>query len=261
MDRYRFALKPRWILSHLFVAAMVVAMVSAGFWQLRRLEERRDRNEQVAALAELPVVAASQLAEPGDFDGVDAIEYRVVSATGTYRADEELLVRNRSSGGAPGSWVLTPLETDDGAVVLVNRGWIPNSGEFEAVPPEAAAPTGSVTVEGLARATETRGRFGPSDPADGTLTDMARADVARIDQQTDGELLPFYLQLQAQDPSPGEGAPEPVPPPEPDEGPHLSYAGQWFIFTTLTLIVYPLILRRRARELEREASLSPPPAP
>jgi cytochrome oxidase assembly protein ShyY1 len=261
MHRYRFALKPRWILSHLFVAAMVVAMVSAGFWQLRRLDEKRERNDQVAALAELPVVEVSELADPGDYDAVEPIEYRVASATGFYRADEELLVRNRSFGGAPGSWVMTPLETTDGSVVLVNRGWIPNSGQLDAVPPEAAAPSGRVTVEGLVRATETRGRIGATDPADGRLTDLARADVARIDEQTDGELLPFYLQLQRQDPPPGDEAPEPVPVPEPDEGPHLSYAGQWFIFATLTLIVYPLILRRRARELERERALSPAPPP
>jgi cytochrome oxidase assembly protein ShyY1 len=261
MDRYRFALKPRWILSHLFVLAMVVAMVSAGFWQLRRLDERRDRNEQVAALAELPVVDATELAAPGGYDAIDEIEYRVASVTGTYRPDEELLVRNRSSGGAPGSWVMTPLESEDGSVVLVNRGWIPNSGELEAVPPEAVAPPGEVTVEGLVRATETRGRLGATDPDEGQLTDMARADIARIDQQTEGDLLPFYLQLQSQAPPPDDDAPEPVPPPEPDEGPHLSYAGQWFIFTTLTLIVYPLILRRRAREIETEASLSSPPPP
>ena len=46
--------------------------------------------------------------------------------------------------------------------------------------------------------------------------------------------------------------PEPVPAPTLDEGPHLSYAVQWFIFTTVAVVGYPLILRRRARELEVE---------
>ena len=41
--------------------------------------------------------------------------------------------------------------------------------------------------------------------------------------------------------------PEPIPKPELDEGPHLNYAGQWFIFALLTIIVYPLLLRRVAR--------------
>jgi cytochrome oxidase assembly protein ShyY1 len=46
---------------------------------------------------------------------------------------------------------------------------------------------------------------------------------------------------------------EPVATPPLDEGPHLSYALQWFTFALMTLIIYPLILRRRAREIEREA--------
>jgi hypothetical protein len=38
-----------------------------------------------------------------------------------------------------------------------------------------------------------------------------------------------------------------VPTPELSDGPHLGYAGQWFIFALLTVIVYPLLLRRVAR--------------
>ena len=42
---YRFALRPKWILSHLFVVALVVLMINLGFWQLRRLDQRRARGE------------------------------------------------------------------------------------------------------------------------------------------------------------------------------------------------------------------------
>jgi surfeit locus 1 family protein len=110
-----------------------------------------------------------------------------------------------------------------------------------------------VTVTGLVRETETRGSFGPTDPTTGTLSNLARADVARVDQQVDEDLLPFYLQLQKQDPPVTASDPRPVPAPALDEGPHLSYALQWFTFALMTVIIYPLILRRRAREIEREA--------
>ena len=46
---YRFLLRPLWILSHLFVLACVVAFVSLGLWQLRRLDERKAYNAQVRA--------------------------------------------------------------------------------------------------------------------------------------------------------------------------------------------------------------------
>lgn len=261
MSRYRFALRPRWIISHLFVLALVGAMFSAGLWQLSRLQEKRDRNETVEARAALAPVDVAGLAAPGD-DDVDELEYRRVTATGAYLPGEEVLVRSRSLNGAPGSWVLSPLALDDGTAVVVNRGWISNSGSLEAVPERSRAPEGPVEVSGLIRLSETRGRFGSQDPAEGQLTDMARADVARIGQQLDVEVLPFYVQLLDQVPEPDAATqPTPVPAPALDEGPHLSYAVQWFIFTTVGVVGYPLILRRRAREVEVEELPDDVPVP
>lgn len=253
MSRFRFALQPKWILSHLFVLAMVVAMINLGIWQLHRLQEKRDRNARVAARQAQPVADAASLASPGEFAQAKAVEFRPARATGRYLADESVLVRGRSRDSAPGSWVLTPLEISDGTAVLVNRGWIPNSGQYESVPSRYDPPAGEVTVTGLVQATETKGRFGPSDPPTGTLTNLARADVARVDQQVPDDLLPFTLQLQTQRPAVAPADPAPVPAPTLDEGPHLSYAIQWFTFTAMTIVVYALILRRRAREIEREA--------
>jgi surfeit locus 1 family protein len=228
-------------------------MFWAGTWQLRRLDEKRDRNEVVEARAALDLVDVAGLAEPGDFEGVDQLEYRRVTASGRYLPDDEVLVRSRSLEGAPGSWVLTPLLLDDGTAVIVNRGWIPNPGTLEAVPARSRAPEGRVEVAGLVRLTETRGRFGSQDPAEGELTDLARADVGRIGRQVDVDVLPVYVQLLTQDPAPDlADQPKPVPAPTLDEGPHLSYAVQWFIFTTVGVVGYPLILRRRAREVEIE---------
>jgi surfeit locus 1 family protein len=252
MSRYRFALRPKWILSHIFVLTMVVVMINLGLWQINRLHEKRDRNADVTARTDQPVAEAADLAEPGDFDGATTLEFRRATATGTYLADQQVLIRARSRDSAPGSWVMTPLQLEDGTVLVVNRGWISNGGEFEAVPDQYAAPSGTVTATGLVRKTETRGSFGPKDPATGTLENLARADVARIDQQLDADVLPFYLQLQEQDPAITTADPRVVPAPELDEGPHLSYTIQWFAFSAMTVVFYVLILRRRAREIERE---------
>lgn len=252
MSRYRFALRPRWILSHLFVLALVVGMASACLWQIDRLHQKQDRNDRVrsrTALATEPVETVVRA--PETTDSLDQLEYRTVTATGTYRADQEVLVRSRSLDSAPGSWVLTPLLLRDGREVVVNRGWIPNSGQLEAVPETSVAPSGVVTVTGLVRLTETRGRFGPQDPAGGVLTNLARADIGRMDTQVPEDLLPVYVQLLEQSPAVTSADPAPLGMPALDEGPHLSYAVQWAIFTTIALVGYPLILRRRAREIER----------
>src|SRR5689334_1449988 len=110
MSRYRFALKPRWILSHLFVAVMVLGMVRAGIWQWDRLHERREINARVEAVQEEEPAPAEGLAEPGDFGAGRELEYRPVTATGTYLTDQSVLVDGADHKGSAGAWVLTPLQ-------------------------------------------------------------------------------------------------------------------------------------------------------
>ncbi|MCU1455729.1 MAG: hypothetical protein JWN46_3875 [Acidimicrobiales bacterium] len=263
MPRYRFALRPRWILSHVFVLVLVVAMINLGFWQLRRLDEKKQRNRRYRERTAQPVAPLSALlraaGSSGSGGGVGSLEYRRVLLRGTYRADQEVLVRGRSQDSAPGSWVLTPLTQPDGTTAIVNRGWIANSGGVESVPAAYRAPSGTVTVAGLLRPSEVRGSFGSIDPPTGRLTNLARVDVARIQRQVPERLFPAWVQLEsprsaASTPS---GVPRPLDPPALDEGPHLSYAIQWFLFSTGALVFYPLILRRRAREIEAEQAAGP----
>jgi cytochrome oxidase assembly protein ShyY1 len=243
---YRWALRPGWILSHLFVLACVVLFVRLGFWQLSRLGERRAHNALIEARQQEPPAPVGQVVAPtaGPAE-VDAVVYRTVVATGTYRTDEQVLVRNESYRGAPGSWVVTPLVLADGRAVAVNRGWIP-AAAAEGDPAAYAPPAGTVTVTGLLARTEEREGLGAADAAEGRLRDLARVDVGRLARQVAEPLYPAYLTLRDQQPAAGT-VPVPVPPGVLDDGPHLNYAGQWFIFATLTAVVYPLLLRRQAR--------------
>ena len=249
---YSFAREPKWILSHLFVLVLIAAMVTAGFWQLDRLQEKKDRNALVEARQEEPVVPVTDLVAAEDPTSVGGeVRFRQASATGTYAPDDEVLVRNRTYEGAPGSWVLTPLVLDDGTALVVNRGWVPVTGE-QALSAVAAPPEGPVAVEGLLEVSQTRGSFGPSDPSGQVLERLSRVDLDRLQEQVDADLLPVWLQLEAQDPPPGP-QPTPVEPPELTEGPHLAYAFQWFTFTAIALVGYPMILRRRARRADEIA--------
>jgi surfeit locus 1 family protein len=246
---YAFARRRRWILSHILVVLLVVVMVNLGFWQLRRLDEKKDRNALITARMDEPVAPIDEILDQGDTSDVGAdVRFRRATAIGTYDVADQVLVRNRSFDGAAGSWVLTPLVLDDGTALVVNRGWVPVVAD-EVLSPDAAPPTGTVSVEGLVEQTEERGRFGPTDPAGGRLDVLSRVDVARYQHQVDLHLYPVWLQLTDQDPEAGD-IPTLLRPPELSEGPHLSYAVQWFIFSTIAVIGYPLILRRRARSGE-----------
>jgi surfeit locus 1 family protein len=259
---WRFARRPSWILRHVIVLALVVLMVNLGMWQLRRLEDRRSHIDLLQDRQRVPVADVRDVVPADaavDSPEIEAVEYRSVTAVGVYDAEGGVLVANRSYEGTPGAWVLTPLELGDGTAVAVNRGFIGFSRTGDLVVP--APPSGQVTVHGLVYASEERGRFGPADPPDGELDQLARADIARLEQQLPYDLLPAYVQLEQS--TPPEEAANPtavseVPPlitlgaPDLHEGPHLSYAVQWFIFALIALVGYPILLRRMAVQEARE---------
>jgi cytochrome oxidase assembly protein ShyY1 len=263
VGRYRFVLRPRWILSHVLVLALVVVMINLGFWQLRRLDEKKSYNASVRAHESLPIAPIDSLLHPNDPSsrGSD-LAFRRVTLTGTYDTTNEVIIRARSLNERPGVWVATPLRLSSGDAVVVVRGFLPTQGTPDAVPADAEPPTGQVVVEGLVQETQTRGTFGPTDP-DGRLSNMARVDVARLQQQVPYTLYPVYAQLKSSQPAQAGAEPEVLPEPVLDEGPHLGYAVQWFIFSTIAIVGYPMILRRSARnrgqiEDEAEPEISEP---
>jgi cytochrome oxidase assembly protein ShyY1 len=234
----RFLLRPRWLLSHVLVVLLVVVMVNLGFWQLRRLDFKRDRNALIEARMDQPVVAVDDLLGPdADAAAVDAARYRRVSATGTYDDDTTLVVRNRTQDGAPGGWLVTPMTVAPGTTVGVVRGFVgfDPGGDLVAAP----APEGQVTVEGLV-----------IDP--GRIDGTAPRDLAPF-LAGDGVVPALVLARDSTPPEPAAptdareptiGPIVPVPPPELSEGPHLGYAVQWFIFSTIAIVGYPIVLRR-----------------
>jgi surfeit locus 1 family protein len=225
------------------VLILAIVFINLGFWQLRRLEERRVANTVGESRFEAEPVDIGTLIEAAG-DDEESLEYRRATATGVFRPEDEVLIRSQVHQGAAGFHVITPLVGEDGSATLIDRGWIPLV--LDRVPvTEAPPPTGTVTVEGWVRPTQLRGSLGPTDPAEGRLVSMSRVDIERIEQQVAYELDPVYLSAI------GSRADElPVPARQPtfdDEGSHLPYAIQWFSFALIGLIGYFFLIRRSAR--------------
>jgi len=253
-----FVRRPKWILSHVGVLLLIVAMIGAGVWQIGRHRERADRNELIEArAAEQPVDLGAVVTVTDDDSVGDAEQYRRVTVTGEYRTEDEVLIRNRTYDGAPGWWVITPLVTEDGWAVAVNRGWIPLVFEADAPRPGTEPPDGRITVTGTVQPSRRAEGLQVADPAEGRLSSLARPNVERLAAQLDYPLLPVLVQLDDDTPAdapPGEDVqPIPLSLPSLDGGPHASYAVQWFVFTTIAVIGYPLVLRRVARGGPRPA--------
>ncbi|MEX0756115.1 MAG: SURF1 family protein [Actinomycetota bacterium] len=232
-------LRPRWIVATLLVIVVAGVCARLGVWQLDRLEQRRALNARVETGLRAP---PAPLEEVLASSGAAGASFHRATVTGSYDRSGELILFGRTLDGRPGNHVLTPLRPDTGGMsVLVDRGWVP----IEIDRPEdeqVAPPQGEVSLTGILVPSEEEGT-GPD--ANGTV---GAIDVDAI-SASGAPLVPgIYLRLQEQLPPQPDVLPEPVPLPPPTEGPHLSYAVQWFIFAMIAVIGYAFLLRKTARE-------------
>lgn len=259
---YDFLRRPAWILSHVLVAVLIVAMVGLGFWQRQRWIDERARTQALQAqAAATPVPLDEVLHSAGVHRSTDAgavpdsVDFRRVEVTGTYDAAHEVMVRNRSRDGAPGGWVMTPLVRADGTRVAVVRGWVPLDVDPPAPPfPGYEPPSTTVTVTGIVQRSQQADTFGATDPATGTLRTLARVDVPRLAEQAGGSFEPVYVLADSQtppQPAAANGLPDVVRLQIPTPETNFSYMVQWWIFAVIALCGYPMVLRRVARNRVR----------
>jgi cytochrome oxidase assembly protein ShyY1 len=224
----RLALTPRWLLGLLVLLGLVVLAVNLGRWQWDRTQTILAAER--AAVAE-PVDVRQALGDATDEVPAEGIG-RPVTASGTYVADRQAIVANRSLDGRPGVWVVTGLTLDDGAVVPVLRGWLP-----DADAPGAAVPVEPVSITGILQPDEVF--YAGATAQEGTIAAISRDRLAQLWQVP---VRPGFVVLQSTDPS-TPPAPDPVPPtvqtadvPFPLQ--NFFYAVQWWIFAAFGLVFY-----------------------
>jgi surfeit locus 1 family protein len=213
------------------VGALLVAAacVRLGVWQLDRLRQRRARNAVVLAARTAPPIAVSG-ALPAD-----SARDRRLTARGAYDYPRERLWHARSYEGIPGVDLVTPLRLVDGAAVLVDRGWVPSPDAYH-VDQGAYREGDSADVLGI-------GVRAPRAPGD--------VNPALLRDSLPYPLLPFVIQLLP----PPTALNRPLPPglirwpaPELSDGPHLSYAIQWFSFAVIIVVGSFALARKRGME-------------
>ena len=183
--------------------------------------------------------------------GVRALEdvtlYQRVSVTGRLDGQHQFLLDNRSYQGRPGYEVLTPLTLPAGAVLLIDRGWVPFSGARARLPDVKLTDETSVTLSGrvadLPSAGLASGRAAPK-PADPwpKVTSFPRAE------ELAGALgVRLGARILLLDPSAPHGYLRDWQPPGMAPLRHLSYAIQWWCLAALIVIVWGVLAVRRAR--------------
>lgn len=240
-----------WIFVTILVIIAALVMIRLGIWQLDRLAGRRAFNEQVLSQIDEPPLPMTGNVVSGD---LESLEFRTVQIEGEYDLSNTLVLGNQVWEDQMGVHLLTPLKiAGTEAVILVDRGWIPYE-DWQNRNLATYDEAGNVMVDGMLRVTQTK--LGLRDCLDETVGEapfqvwcLALDGIAT---HLPYELLPVYL-IQAPE---GEQTAPPyraIPQIEISEGPHLSYAIQWFTFSAILLIGYPFFVNREIKARERKA--------
>ncbi|MFT4232517.1 MAG: SURF1 family protein [Leucobacter sp.] len=244
-----FLCSARWAGYSAMLLVFSIACVLLGNWQFDRRAEARAEIARIDANYDgAPTPLAEELPDRAAFDE-DAQKWRTVEMTGEYFG-EPYLARNRPGPEGVGSDLVQPLRTDGGGVFFVDRGWVPvDGGAAERGEIDLAdlpqAPEGEVRVIVRLRASE------PAIPgrtaAGLTVASIQLPELARLAGVEGEAYTGAYGMLVAEDPA-GEHGVLPAKP-ERDEGPHLSYAVQWYIFIVIACIGVAYAARREYRSL------------
>ena len=179
--------------------------------------------------------------EPGDTAAGSVINRRV-RARGHYDPARDVVLRGRAYQGVPGVEIVSPLVSESGTgAVLVNRGFVPTP-DAVTVSADSFREPGTVRVEGIALPISSGGG-GPA--THNNRTTWANLDLALLRQRFPYPISPVYLRQSPDSMLPR--FPRRLDPPPLDDGPHLSYAIQWFAFSAMA-VVFGIVISRQSGE-------------
>ena len=248
----------------LFLVLLSVAFIgfiALGVWQLQRMAWKHELIARVDARVHAEPV---DIPDAGRWAALDAAsdEYRRVRLSGTWLEVPAIRVQAVTELG-PGWWLLAPLETDRGEIVLVNRGYLPTGTDAA-----AAVARGPATVTGLLRISEPDGGFlRDNAPAEDRWHSRDVAAIAQARKLDAARVAPFFVDAD-RSASRATTAGDPV-------GGltvvrfrdnHLQYALTWFAMAALTALAAARLFvidgrlrqhRRRPRHERRDAAPVP----
>ncbi len=219
----------------------LVVLFALGFWQLERLQWKTELiGQRQTALAAAPTELPATLVHP------ETLNFSRVHLSGRFLHDRELHVLNRNLKGVAGVHVITPFrrtEAEGGAVVLIDRGWVPNDRRTPASRPMGQI-GGDIRVSGIVRTgTPGRGWLTPADdPAKGV---WYAADAPAMAAALGVQVPNFIIEISSMDvpgglPLGGQTRTEMA-------NNHLSYALTWFALAGALAVIYLIFVLRLRR--------------
>ncbi|WP_353055423.1 SURF1 family protein [Leucobacter sp. CX328] len=255
---WKFLYSPRWLGYFALLVIFAIACVYLGNWQFERRAEARAEIDRIDLNYDSdPVPLAEEVPDRSVFNE-DKQKWQQVTVTGEY-LDTIILARNRPGPGSVGSDMIVPFKTNDGKVFFVDRGWVNVDGAQSESEDSAAremaiaslpsVPAGQIELTARLRASEPEI---PGRTSDGmTVASIQSSEIARVTGTQANAYLETYGMLVKEASLDGEEIATEhgtLPArPERDEGPHLSYALQWYVFIVIAGIGVTYAARQEYR--------------
>ncbi|MGH6671627.1 MAG: SURF1 family protein [Xanthobacteraceae bacterium] len=220
--------RPPWVSLLIPAVLAFVALISLGTWQIQRKAWKEGLIAALDAQLAAPPIA---LPAPASWRTLDrkSDEYRRVTFSASFDNSKEALVfappsTFRPDVSGPGYWVFTPAKLADGAIVMVNRGFVPDGRQDPKMRPRGQI-TGPLTIVGSIRWPDTPHWFTPYDEPAKNLWFTANPQSMAAAKGLAG-VAPFYVEQES--PVPPGGLPKPgkLMVTLPDN--HLQYALTWY---------------------------------
>jgi surfeit locus 1 family protein len=167
---------------------------------------------------------------------------RRVTAEGRYDHLHDVVLRGREYDGVPGVEIVSPLMVGNGkTAVLVDRGFVPAPDAIRVAADSFREP-GTRTVQGFLLPVPS----GSGAPIvhEGRTT-WGRLDLPALRATLPYQVYPYFIQQLPDSMLPRY--PRRRPPSPLDDGPHLSYAIQWFSFAVIALVFAGIMARPAGR--------------
>lgn len=220
------------VMVFIVVSMLIILLVSLGFWQLRRAEEKQHLTDQWTSRG-----LSAPLDNKAFLSGLEAEterRYQPVSLTGFLDGDHVFLVDNQVQSGKVGYHVLVPMRIEGSDMyVMINRGWVAASKDRSVLPLLPA--TGGMTpiLGHISPFFRVGLRLKGDDvPSDGWPSRVQVVEPRMLEEKLDHAVLPFQILEAAGDESDFIREWQPVP-----QGAEKSraYAVQWFSMAAMTL--------------------------
>ena len=221
------------LIPSLITLILLPFLVSLGFWQLDRADQKRIIDKGVIEAIAKPTLKLNIF----DTSKLSTEIYRTVSIKGKYDTENQFLLDNRTHLGKPGYHVLTPFHFDNSngkQTVLINRGWITYKGTRDNIP---SIKLGSNKREILGTLKEIGDSIVLNDAVETRSNPklIQSIQLSQLMQDLDYKLLPAIIELNKED---KDGFVREWQPYYGSIDKHNAYALQWFSMAAVLLFLF-----------------------